>query len=81
MKEGDHVIMGGKKLRWTYPRKELEARVKPAGIGAWSSRKDGIIGYRSIDLSPDRAPVEGDDFEACVRIAVPEVVSILTGVK
>ncbi len=65
---------------WTYPRKEKEAGVKLAGTGAWSSRLDGIVGYRSVDLPPDRAPVEGHDFEQCVELAVPQVVSILTGV-
>lgn len=80
VKEGDRVSMGGKVVRWEYPREEMEARIKLSGTGAWSSKLDGIIGYRSVDLTAaDRAPVEGDVFDECVALAVPQVVSILTG--
>ena len=80
VKEGDRVRMGGKEVQWEYPREEMEARIKLSGTGAWSSKLDGIIGYRSVDLTAaDRAPVEGDLFDECVALAVPQVVSILTG--
>ena len=79
VKEGDRVRFGGRDLRWEYPRKELEARVKPAGAGAWSSTLDGVACYRSIELRANAAPVEGDEFNESVAAAVPQVVAILTG--
>ena len=81
VKEGDAVRYGDRELRWEYPRKELEARVRPAGAGAWSSTSDGVAGYRSIELRAYAAPVEGDEFDESVAEAVPQVVSILTGGK
>ena len=81
VKEGDTVRYGGRELRWEYPRKELEARVRPAGAGAWSSTCDGISAYRNIELRAYMAPVEGDEFDESVAEAVPQVVSILTGGK
>ena len=79
VKEGDRVRYGGKDLRWEYPRMELEARIRPAGAGAWSSPFDGVAGYRNIELRATAAPVEGDEFDESVEEAVPQVVSILTG--
>ena len=79
VKEGDRVRYGGKDLRWEYPRMELEARIRPAGAGAWSSTFDGVAGYRNIELRATAAPVEGDEFDESVEEAVPQVVSILTG--
>ena len=79
VKEGDRVRYGGKDLRWEYPRMELEARIRPAGAGAWSSTFDGVAGYRNIELRTTAAPVEGDEFDESVEEAVPQVVSILTG--
>ena len=81
VKEGDRVRFGGKDLRWEYPRKELEARVGPAGAGAWSSTFDGVAGYRSIELRANAAPVGGNEFDESVAAAVPQVVAILTGGK
>lgn len=81
VKEGDTVLFGGRELRWEYPRKELESRVRPAGAGAWSSTLDGVADYRSIELRAYAAPVEGDEFDESVAEAVPLVVSILTGGK
>jgi hypothetical protein len=81
VKEGDTVRYGGKELRWEYPRKDLEARVRLNGTGAWSSSFDGVAGYRNIELRAHAAPVEGDEFDESVAEAVPQVVSILTGGK
>lgn len=79
VKEGDRVRYGGRELRWEYPEKELEARFRPAGAGAWSSTLDGVAGYRNIELRAYAAPVEGDEFDESVAEAIPQVVSILTG--
>ena len=79
VKEGDRVRYRGKDLIWEYPRMELEARIRPAGAGAWSSTFDGVAGYRNIELRATAAPVEGDEFDESVEEAVPQVVSILTG--
>ena len=79
VKEGDRVRYGGRDLRWEYPRKELEAGIRPGGAGAWSSTFDGVAGYRNIELRAHAAPVEGDEFDESVEEAVPQVVSILTG--
>ena len=81
VKEGDAVRYGDRELRWEYPPKDLEARAKPAGAGAWSSTSDGVAGYRSIELRAYAAPVGGDEFDESVAEAVPQVVSILTGGK
>ena len=80
VKEGDTVSYGGRELRWEYPRKDLEDRVRPAGAGAWSTTLDGVAGYRNIELRAYASPVEGDEFDESVAEAVPQVVSILTGV-
>ena len=79
VKEGDLVRYGGRDLRWEYPRKELEAGIRPGGAGAWSSTLDGVAGYRSIELRAHAAPVEGEEFDESVEEAVPQAVSILTG--
>ena len=79
VKEGDRVHYGGQDLRWEYPRKEQEAGFRPAGAGAWSSTLDGVAGYRWIELGAYALPVEGDELDASVEEAVPQVVSTLTG--
>ena len=79
VKEGDRVRYRGKDLRWEYPRKELEAGIRPSGAGAWSSTLDGVADYRNIELRAAASPVEGDEFDESVEEAVPQVVSILTG--
>ena len=79
VKEGDRVRYRGRDLRWEYPRKELEARFRPSGAGAWSSTLDGVAGYRYIELRANAGPMEGDIVDECVEEAVPQVVSILTG--
>ena len=79
VKEGDRVRYRGKHMRWEYPRKELEARFRPSGAGAWSSKLDGVAGYRNIELRAHAAPMEGEKVDECVEEAVPQVVSILTG--
>jgi hypothetical protein len=82
VKEGDSVSFGGKDIRWEYAPEEMEAKKKMSGTGTWSSKLDGIIGFRSVDLrAADRAPAEGDLLDECVELAVPQVVSILTGCK
>ena len=81
VKEGDRVRYRGMDLRWEYPRKELEARFRPSGAGAWSSTLDGVAGYRNIELRVHAAPMGGEKVDECVEEAVPQVVSILTGGK
>ena len=79
VEEGDRVRYRGMDLRWEYPRKELEARFRPSGAGAWSSTLDGVAGYRNIELRVHAAPMGGEKVDECVEEAVPQVVSILTG--
>ena len=54
VKAGDRVRYRGKDLIWEYPRKELEAGIRPRGAGAWSSTLDGVAGYRNIELRAAR---------------------------
>lgn len=79
VKEGDRVRYRGMDLRWEYPRKELEARLRPPGAGAWSSTLDGVTAYRNIELRAHAGPMEGEKVDESVEEAVPQVVSILTG--
>ena len=79
VKEGDRVTIRDRQVRWEYAP-EMEAKKKLAGTGTWSSKLDGVIGYKSVDLTiADRAPAGGELLEECVNLAVPQVVSILTG--
>ena len=79
VKAGDRVRYRGRDLIWEYPRKELEAGIRPRGAGAWSSTLDGVAGYRNIELRAHAAPMEGAKVDESVEEAVPQVVSILTG--